>query len=291
MIALLVFSLIAAGTVWFAGRKDQALDPRLTTVVLLLLALFPILVQAIPKIAVLPVAELGDHRWAALLLTVWSIGFLVSLIRLLRVSRRITRWREASECIGKIGDVEFRQLGGIRGPMAAGIFRKIVFLPADWDDWDETKREWALAHELAHHRRKDPLRRWIAGFAVAANWFNPLVGWMVKRLLIQCEFACDESVLKQGAKRESYAGLLCDLAEEKSLDDPVLAMAERSGLEARVRRIMRNPAAGEEMATSWLILFAVAMAGLLAILGAEQIAGYTQGEILLRRTADQFPGN
>jgi len=225
-----------------------------------------------------------------ILLSIWMLGFLISIAKLIWSSRAITGWRKMSDGIGKIDGIELRQLAGIRGPMAAGVFRKIIFVPVDWSDWDDTKREWAMAHELSHHRRKDPLRRWIAGFAVAVNWFNPFVRWMVRRLLIQCEFACDEAVLKQGAKRESYATLLCDLAEEKSPHGPVLAMAEPSGLEVRVRRIMKRSGNAEEMGTSWLILFAVSAAGLLAILGAEQIAGYTQKEIDLRRSADPFPG-
>lgn len=291
MIALLVFSMVAAAVVWFAGRKDQALDPLLTTVVLLLLALFPLLVQAMPKIAVVPAGKIGGGHWVMILLLIWTLGFLISIAKLIWISRMIARWRNDSESIGEVEGIELRQLPAIRSPMAAGVFRKVIFVPEAWSSWDEASREWVLAHEVSHHRRKDPLRRWIAGFAVAVNWFNPLVRWMVRRLLIQCEFACDEAVLNQGAKKESYARLLCDLAEEKPLRGPALAMAEQSGLEARVRRMMKRPGDEEGMDTSWLILLAVALAGLLAILGAERIAGYTQGEIDLRRSADPFPGN
>lgn len=290
MIALLAFSLVAAGVVWFAGRKDHALDPRLTTAVLLLLAAFPLLVQAMPKIAVVPRGDVGGGFWVLILGGVWAVGFVVAMGRLLWMARMIGKWRERSELIGKTGDVEIRRLAGLRGPVAAGVSSRMIFVPEDWDEWEETSRGWALAHELSHHRRRDPLRRWIAGIAVAVNWFNPLVRWMVRRLLMQCEFACDEAVLRQGAKREAYAGLLCDLAEEKSPRGPALAMAEKSGLEARVRRMMKGPGGSESLGASWLILFAVAMAGLLAILGAEQVAGYTQREIELRRSADPFPG-
>lgn len=290
MIALLIFSLFAFGVVAFAGRKDQALDPKLTTAVLLLLAAFPLFIQAMPKVAVFPQSAVAGRGWAMAVLAVWTIGFLVSVVRLCWTSLIVARWRKRSVDHGNVEDIEIRLLPSIRSPMAAGVFRKIIFLPVDWSDWEERKREWALAHEISHHHRKDPLRRWIAGFAVAVNWFNPLVRWIVRRLLIQCEYACDEAVLKQGGDRKSYASLLCDLAEEKPPKGGALAMSERSGLESRVRRIMLRRDSEEGKTTSCLILFSVSMAGLLSILGAEQIADYTRQEIDWRRTADPFPG-
>lgn len=293
MIALFLFTGIASVLVWWAGRKDAALDPRLTTVVLGLVAVFPLLVQMLPEIAVVPWkgGGPGGFPWGLVIGAVWLGGFVISSAGLLKAALMIGRWRRSSRLLERVGVVELRLLDELNGPVAAGVFRKLVFVPPAWQEWDEGRRKLVLDHEFAHHRRRDPLRRWIAGLAVAVNWFNPLVRWMVGRLMLQCEFACDEQVLSKGVKQETYAGLLCDLAGESRHRGMVLGMAERSGLERRVRRMMDDRNDGEGPATAWLILFAVASAGLLAILGAERIAGYTKGEIGMRRTADPFPGN
>ena len=293
MIALLLFSVMAAGIVWIAGRKDAALDPKLTTVALGLLAVFPILMAAMPKLAILPVAAAADAStfpWKPVLIIVWAIGCLVALVKLGLAWRGLVAWRKRSALVELIDGVEIRKLEGLRGPVAAGVIRKMVFVPWNWQEWNADHRKIVLGHERAHHRRRDPLRRWIASIAAAVNWFNPLVRWIVRRLLIQCEFACDAEVLRGGVGVQEYAGLLCDLAEKTPVRGPMLAMAEQPGLEARVRRMAREGEHDRTLGATWLILLAVASAGLLAILGAEKIAGYTRSEIELRRTADPFPG-
>lgn len=296
MIALLLFSVIAAALVWMAGRKDAALDPKLTTVVLGLLAAFPILLISMPKVEILPLIPNlpTDHShfpyWFFAPLIIWGIGTNIELFRIRSIAGKLHEWRERSALVETINGVEIRKLDDLRGPVAAGVFRKMVFVPADWETWTADRQKIVLDHELAHHRRKDPLRRWIAGIAVAVNWFNPLVRWIVRRLMIQCEFACDAEVLKGGVPAKHYASLLCDMAEDTPMRGPVLAMAEKSGLESRVRRMMEDHRDQGTMRTTCLILFAVAVAGLLAIIGSEKISEYTRQEIDLRSSADPFPG-
>lgn len=292
MIALLIFSLLAALAVWLAGRKDPALDPRLTTVVLSLLGVFPVLLSVMPKLIVIPqpVDEVQGFPWKLWLAAVWGIGFLVEMSRLLAAWRRIRGWVGKSSLLETVDGVEIRSLPGLRGPVAAGVWERMVFVPDDWTRWDEDLRAMALRHELAHHWRRDPLRRWIAGVAVAVNWFNPLVRWMVRRLLIQCEYSCDETVIRGGVEARRYAQALCDMAEDRPLKGPALAMAERSGLEARVRRMMEPQHDDSGLASGTLILLAVGAAALLALAGQETIAGYTRTELNLRKTADPFPG-
>ncbi len=296
MIGLMIFSGIAALIVWFAGRKDSALDPRLTAAVLALLLVFPLLVLAMPKVSVLPAIGVSERLsgwpWVAALSGIWLIGGAVSLARLAVIAAGISRWRKRSRLLEIASGVEVRALAGLRGPVAAGVFRKLIFVPDDWAAWEESRREIVMRHELEHHRRHDPFWRWIAGLAVAVHWFNPLVRWIVRRLMIQCEFACDSAVLRSGVSTENYATLLCDLAEDKSFGGPVLAMAEKSGLESRVERMMMVSRRGTEgVWAKWLIVFALAAAVVLAVLGARESFGFSVDEIRLRRTADPFPGS
>jgi beta-lactamase regulating signal transducer with metallopeptidase domain len=291
MIALILFSILAATAVWLAGRKDPAVDPRLTTVVLMLLGIFPVLLLVVPKVILIPqpVTEVQSHPWKMWLAVVWGAGFLLEIFRLLAAWHRIREWVGRSSLLETVDGVEIRSLRTLRGPVAAGVKDRMILVPDNWSRWDEDLRRMVLVHELAHHRRRDPLRRWIASIALAVNWFNPLVRWMVRRLLIQCEYSCDETVIQSGVETSRYARALCDLADDNQCKSPALPMADRHGLEARVRRMMEPQRDDAGILSGALILLSMGVAAVLALVGQETIAGYTRVELDLRRTADPFP--
>ena len=294
MIASMVFSLVAAALVYLAGRRDVARDPRLTGTALLLVVLFPLLFLFLPKFALIPgksgegsgMASMGWIGW------IWGLGFAVAMFRLAMAAAAIARWRRCSHLVERAGRIEIRELRGLKGPVAAGVFRPIVFVPQSWNQWPESTRKIVLDHETAHHDRHDPLWRWLAEIAAALNWFNPLVWWMVRRWAIQCEFACDTSVVRSGVAAGEYAALLCDLAEDTGFRGPALAMAERSSLELRVSRLVRPLPSRRIFVIPLMIGFVLASAFALASIGpaASKPEGYSGGEIRTRWTADPFPG-
>ena len=293
---MLLFSAATALLVFLAGRNDKARDPRLTVLALALLAVFPLLLAVVPKFAVLPgpVAnvERSGFPWQDILLLVWSVGFLTTTLRLGFAAWVITKWRRKSLLLDRVDRVEIRQLPGLKGPVAAGVIHPVIFVPQEWRQWPEETRRIVLNHELAHHRRRDPLWRWIAGIACAVNGGNPLVSWMVRRLTVQCEFACDAMVLQKGVAVRTYVNLLCDFAEARPPSGLVLAMAASSTLESRVRRLLNpRPPKGVAglMVLSGLIL---TLAAAIPMLGSGKIVSppVSQEEIQLRWAADPFPG-
>ena len=296
---MLIFSGLGALAVWLAGRRDAARDPRLTTLCLALVAVFPLLGAWLPKLPLLPPATLTGGAGASGLAWrqwVWAGGVAVALLRLLLAQRGIARWQTRSQLVATVAGVEIRKLAGLRGPVAAGVWRKVVWVPATWNNWSEGARRMVLDHELAHHRRRDPLWRWVAELACALNWFNPAVAWMARRLAVQCEFACDAAVLRGGAQAGAYARLLCDCAEPRAARGPLLAMAGRSALECRVRRLVRPPSP----ASGWLVVcfstLTFTAAATLALLGpapppvATPVEAFTPLEVAARWSANPFPG-
>jgi beta-lactamase regulating signal transducer with metallopeptidase domain len=292
MIQILLFSLIAAGLVFLAGRKDAARDPRLTVLLLVLSALFPLMASGLPKFAMLPAASgpAGGPTlpWAAILTSIWTFGFAASIIRLIRAARVVECWRRRAVEVDCLDGVKICELHDLRGPVAAGVWRPVVFVPASWRDWSVEVRRAVLEHELAHHRRKDPLWRLLAELACAVHWYHPLVRWMARRFIMQCEYACDAVVVKNGMDRKTYARVLCDFAEGNSISPLALSMADRSSLESRVCRMLKptGPPAAK-------LLLAMGCAGLaaacsLAMIGRKSGA-VSPNEVRLRLTADPFP--
>lgn len=296
MITVLTFSIIAAGLVFLAGRKDAARDPRLTVLLLILLSAFPLMLVMMPKIAVLPTAGgtagVARFPWGMILSGIWAVGFSFALSRLALAAWILCLWRDRSVIVDCVDGVEIRELRGLRGPVAAGVFRPVIFFPETWREWSEARLQVVVEHELAHHRRRDPLSRLFVELACAVHWYHPLVRWMARRFMLQSEFACDAMVLGKGIDAKKYATVLCDFAENRSVSRLALSMAETSTLEARVSRMLK-PASRFSSAA----LLTIGGLGLMAACSLSMI-GQKAGndtqvpahEVELRLTADPFPG-
>ena len=122
-------------------------------------------------------------------------------------------------------------------PFIFGMLRPIVYLPSGLD---HKTIENVLAHELAHIKRYDHIRKQLGYLIVAIHWFNPLV-WLSYILFCRdIELACDEMVISNMSARQkkSYANslLLCSTRKRFVTVYPI-AFGE-VGVATRVRQIL-----------------------------------------------------
>ena len=294
MIWILTFSVISTWLVSLAGRKDVRCDPRLTTLLLGLLAVFPLMQAWMPKmvfISATPAPAESAWPWGKIIFYIWATGFLLASTRLAVSYIGLRRWFSRSHLVDRIANVEVRSLFGLKSPVAAGILRPLIFVPETWHDWSVDCKNLVIEHELAHHRNRDPLRRLIAEIARTIHWYNPMVHWMSQRLAMQCEYACDEAVLKNGRDAKSYARVLCDFAEARPTSALALAMASQSSLESRIIKMMTP---GKTVGTTTLILLACAGLGAACALsmisrGNQATPSLSSEEVELRWSANPFP--
>jgi len=198
--------------------------------------------------------------WSTVLLLVWSIGALVIVGRMLLglaavqwMSRRTelvtdAPWLGLAQFLSRelgLARVRFLRTGAASMPMAWGIFRPSVLMPAEADSWPDERLRIVLLHELAHVKRRDCLTHLFAQIACAAYWFNPLAWMAVRRLRAERERACDDLVLAAGTRGSDYANELLEIARVMSagrfpavLAGATLAMAHRSQLEGRLIAIL-----------------------------------------------------
>jgi beta-lactamase regulating signal transducer with metallopeptidase domain len=128
-------------------------------------------------------------------------------------------------------------------PMAGGLWRPTIFLPAAAPGWTDERRDVVLAHELAHLAGHDPLRHVAARLAVALYWFHPLAWMAARRAAAAREQACDEAVLSLGTRPSDYARVLLDMADAMPPASPRLAalpMVHPSHLETRLMAILND---------------------------------------------------
>lgn len=211
-----------------------------------------------------PAPARGSSRslpsWPALAVIAWAAGALAILGRMLlglvavqwmaRRTPEVTAapWLAAARSLaGGLGLSRVRFLRGAAGtmPMAWGIVRASVVVPADADTWPAHRVRVVLLHELAHVKRRDCLTHLVAQLACAAYWFNPLVWMAARRLRTERERACDDLVLAAGTRGSDYADELLDIARVMQAGrfpavfaGASLAMAHRSQLEGRLIAIL-----------------------------------------------------
>ena len=218
--------------------------------------------QAMPSPAIasdIPVAtkteESATALWSSVLPSVWVVGFLLLMARLL--AARLLLWRieraariiphgerqgvsppslpaiainqsAAADAAIVVAFNDARVQLAVRHritllihpdkaiPVVWGIFRHRLLLPAVALQWSDEQLRSVLLHELAHIKRRDTLAQLLAQTACALHWFNPLVWFAGWRLHVERERACDDLVLASGVRASAYAEHLLNVATKLS---------------------------------------------------------------------------
>ena len=186
---------------------------------------------------------------------IWMIGASWMMLRTLRAHRRVARilraaepvldprvvaaWSRARANAGVPAGVNCRISRHVAIPLACGIVRPQVLLPTVASDWSDATLHAVLEHELTHLRRRDPLVLAIAQVTRAVYWFHPLVWLAVRELRAESERACDDAVLRAGARPSRYAETLLSFVGEPAPESAAaLAFLRLRGLERRIDGIL-----------------------------------------------------
>lgn len=139
----------------------------------------------------------------------------------------------------------------VNTPFILGIVRPRIYLPSDMNESD---REYVIAHEKAHLKRRDHLWKPIGFLILSVYWFNPLI-WLAYVLLCRdIEVACDEKVIKERGldikKPYSEALINCSVPRRSIAACPI-AFGE-VGVKERVKNVLnyKTPA-------FWIIIVAL----------------------------------
>lgn len=99
-------------------------------------------------------------------------------------------------------------------PFIFGLIKPVIYLPSGLDHDTIVN---VIAHEKAHLRRKDHLRKGLGFFILTIHWFNPFV-WLAYILFCRdIELACDERVISTMStdEKKSYAESLLSCSTKK----------------------------------------------------------------------------
>ena len=251
----------------------------------------------------------GGRDVAGALLAVWALGVGFFLARLAvsaaaacRLVRRATpvteevllrEARAAGRDLGIRSEVRVVRSEAVSMPLAWGLVRPTVVLPAESTAWSAQRRRVVLLHEMAHLKRRDCQMLMLGRLVNAIHWFNPLAWTATRHLQAERERACDDLVLSSGTRGADYAEHLLEIARAvKAIRTPswaAVAMARPSELEGRLLAIL-DPQRRRGRATRAVTGVAALAVGMLVVpLAALQPGAIAQGQPI-DRSGDSIAG-
>ncbi len=125
-------------------------------------------------------------------------------------------------------------------PFAAGVAHpRVLFSRRQFETMPTAAREAAIAHELAHVERMDPL--WILCLLAFGDlfWFLPGLGALLARVLGEIELCADARAVRRGTRPEQLADALLRFGEAMQPNPrPALGLTgEKSLLRQRIERL------------------------------------------------------
>lgn len=194
--------------------------------------------------------------WSALELAslIWAAGLLCVL---LWTGFRLFRLRRRTAAAVRVEDAVWES-DQIPGPFVLGLLRPRIFLPCGLDGMS---RQYVLAHERYHIRRRDPWVKALGALLLAMHWFNPAVWLALRAMERDMELSCDEAVLRQmgEAHRQDYSRTLLALGANRRDFGPVLAFGTPAVKQRIVHALAFHRAGRATIAAALAVLLAAGL--------------------------------
>ncbi|HET9369165.1 MAG TPA: M56 family metallopeptidase [Vicinamibacterales bacterium] len=259
-----------------------------------------------------PAASPAPFVWPTLvsmLAGIWAAGVALLVIRLVSAHLALAKlvhegdagvdpgWqalvRDVSAELGVTRPVAVKSSAELSVPIVTGLRKVTLLIPEESHEWPPSVRRDVVRHELAHVARWDVVGQLVGQLACALHWFNPLVWIAARRASTLRERACDDVVLRAGAKASAYAACLLDLAANGGRDragSAALAMARASRIRERIVGVL-DPGARREtpgpIATA--VIVAAALAGVAAAGSLEPtVRAEAAGDIVAAEASRPF---
>ena len=206
------------------------------------------------------IEQLGG--WPTILLTLWlGIAAGLFMARMLTFGRERRAILKDSRELGRIGSIRLVQSPDLAGPVAFGIFDRVIAVPANFESlYAPHERRLALEHELAHHRSGDLIANFFAFVLLCLQWFNPLAWVAHAAFRFDQEAACDARVLDKAKAddRADYGRAIAKAASGRALLF-ASALDRRNTLHRRLKSMLTNPTAGRRLSGRLMVLATVAV--------------------------------
>jgi len=208
-----VVGLIGVQVAWMVGA---AVCPRMTMTECLVSAVLLVAAASVLSIAV-------------------RVGWLAATTtRALATLARASMQQSLETAARRAGIARLRCLAGTdRTAFCAGLVRPSVYVTTATAQLKDNELDAVLAHEAAHARRRDPLRRLITRAAADVMFWFPLLRWWLRTHVENAELNADKAAIDHAGRQSLAAAILAATAEP-----PVAVPAMAGATEARIAHLL-----------------------------------------------------
>jgi bla regulator protein BlaR1 len=187
----------------------------------------------------MPPQPTAARWWPAPLAAVWLAGVLLLAVRWGRAWFELHRLRRAARPLPIAFPIPVLETSSTVEPGVFGLFRPVLLLPEGLGDRLAPEQlDAVLAHELSHVDAHDNLTGALHVAVATVFWFHPAVWFIGRRLIEERERACDEAVLHQGKRPETYAQGILSICRFYKEAPACAAGVTGADLKRRIREIM-----------------------------------------------------
>ncbi len=157
----------------------------------------------------------------------------------------------------------------IQSPVMWGLLRPTIVIPSSFENGQQVRLSWALAHEWAHVRNRDYSTWMLAAIAKFVCFFQPHYWWLRRQLTLSQDYIADAFATDHGESAEDYAAFLVELARDEVPSRSGLALGiadSKSNLFRRVRALVTSNVPLLRRASTRSVL-AIALAGIVSVVG------------------------
>ena len=160
-----------------------------------------------PAPVTLPLQSGSSIPWLEIAVSLWLLGFvlflMVQAIGYVRFRHFILN---GATLIGEEGRIRIVTSPKAGGPLAFGLIRPVIALPADFAlRFDPQEQAMAIAHERAHHQGGDLAANMVALLLLGLHWCNPIAWVAYHAYRADQEQACDARVLSLHGRDQAHA--------------------------------------------------------------------------------------
>lgn len=192
----------------------------------------------------------------AVLLTVWTAGFLVlgylRFNRYFKATKKLSKYEnfcpevfqlkadEIAKIIGIKKSVKVVMTENVSSPMTYGFLKPVILLPSR--DYTNTELDFILRHECSHIKNNDIWVKLMIELYCCVYWWNPLTYLLKKDLDFCLELQCDRRVTKNlnESDRASYCKVLLDSLKERFSDKYPFLVGTEFSKKQDDKRIMQR---------------------------------------------------
>ena len=163
--------------------------------------------------------------------------------RVVLTAKRETAWRRGCR-VFEVSGAEIASTAMVAGPLTLGFRRRMLLVPPGFMETAEASdAEAALAHELAHMRRRDFAKNVLYELVSLPVGYHPMTRWLKAQVRQSRELVCDAMAAEFVTTRENYARSLLRLAslmsnQAQAINVHAIGIFDANILEKRVMSLM-----------------------------------------------------